>query len=169
MKNIKSTGLLDYWISSPSPWGSHACRGNGTARHLTRLGRSNHLFIMAALGLKSVLLATCALVISGDKMASKPNILFILVDDLGFAEVGFNRDVADPEVKTPNVDALVNTIAWHAAVTINATLCPENSVFINLHPNNPGSRWNTIDSALCTPVLHPIKNQSSIRTLTCSH
>ena len=66
---------------------------------------------MAALGLKSVLLATCALVISGDQMASKPNILFILVDDLGFAEVGFNRDVADPEVKTPNVDALVNTIA----------------------------------------------------------
>ena len=81
---------------------------NQSSRHFlaTRLGSSKNMKGVP-LALKSVLLATCALAISGDQSAPKPNILFILVDDLGYAEVGFNRDVVDPEVKTPNVDSLV--------------------------------------------------------------
>lgn len=55
----------------------------------------------------STLLAACTVAASSDQAAPKPNILFILVDDLGYAEVGFNRDVPDAEVKTPNVDSLV--------------------------------------------------------------
>ena len=38
-------------------------------------------------------------------MTEKPNIIFILADDLGFAEVGANK--AD-HYKTPNIDALAN-------------------------------------------------------------
>ena len=58
--------------------------------------------------LQFIFLATCAAAVNGDQTALRPNILFILVDDLGYAEVGFNRAVPDPEVKTPNVDSLVN-------------------------------------------------------------
>eukprot|EP01084_Bolivina_argentea_P307533 531574_1 len=36
-----------------------------------------------------------------------PNILFILVDDLGWGEVGYHRTVNDSEVVTPNIDKLV--------------------------------------------------------------
>lgn len=39
---------------------------------------------------------------------TKPHLLFVLVDDLGYANVGFNREIADPEVKTPHLDALVS-------------------------------------------------------------
>ena len=36
-----------------------------------------------------------------------PHIFFVLVDDLGHAEVGFNRASPTPEVVTPQIDALV--------------------------------------------------------------
>jgi len=42
-------------------------------------------------------------------VARAPNIFFILVDDLGFGDVGFNRDVANPEIVSPNFDALVSS------------------------------------------------------------
>ena len=63
----------------------------------------------------------CAAAANRHQDAPKPNILFILVDDLGYAEVGFNRDVPDPEVKTPNVDSLVSDIkcmetAWYFSI-----------------------------------------------------
>ena len=37
----------------------------------------------------------------------KPHVFFVLVDDLGWADVGFHRDLPDPEVVTPNLNALV--------------------------------------------------------------
>ena len=39
--------------------------------------------------------------------ADKPHILFLLVDDWGWANVGYHREVATPEVQTPNFDSLV--------------------------------------------------------------
>merc|ERR1719253_367958 len=38
-----------------------------------------------------------------------PHIFFVLVDDLGFADVGFNRDEATVEVKTPVIDDLASS------------------------------------------------------------
>ena len=58
----------------------------------------------AFLGLALVLGAAPA---SAASAAPKPHVLFVLVDDLGWGEVGFNRAVPDPEVVTPNVDKLV--------------------------------------------------------------
>jgi len=39
--------------------------------------------------------------------AKKPHVLFILVDDLGHAELGYNRATADKEVVTPSINQLV--------------------------------------------------------------
>ena len=39
--------------------------------------------------------------------ADKPHILFLLVDDWGWANVGYHREVATREVQTPNFDDLV--------------------------------------------------------------
>ena len=37
----------------------------------------------------------------------KPHIVLILIDDLGWANVGYHRDTATDEVDTPNIDSLV--------------------------------------------------------------
>ena len=39
--------------------------------------------------------------------AAKPNFFFILVDDLGWGDVGFHRNQQDNEIQTPNMDNLV--------------------------------------------------------------
>lgn len=36
-----------------------------------------------------------------------PHIFFVLVDDLGYADVGFNREIPTPEVSTPTLDGIV--------------------------------------------------------------
>jgi|TARA_B110000977_G_scaffold46352_1_gene63049 arylsulfatase A-like enzyme len=36
----------------------------------------------------------------------RPHVVFLLADDLGWANIGYNRN-ATPEVVTPNLDALV--------------------------------------------------------------
>lgn len=50
-----------------------------------------------------------ALTASAAPTASKPNLVFVLVDDWGWANVGFHRDPAWPgnnETVTPNIDRL---------------------------------------------------------------
>ena len=40
-------------------------------------------------------------------VADKPHILFLLVDDWGWANVGYHHEVATKEVQSPNFDSLV--------------------------------------------------------------
>ena len=39
--------------------------------------------------------------------SSQPHIVFMLVDDWGWANVGYHRNPPTPEVVTPNIDNLV--------------------------------------------------------------
>eukprot|EP00035_Acanthoeca_spectabilis_P017658 m.371226 g.371226 ORF g.371226 m.371226 type:complete len:556 (+) comp16683_c0_seq28:2454-4121(+) len=41
--------------------------------------------------------------------ASKPHVLFALIDDLGHADLGYHFDPPNKEVQTPNIDELVRT------------------------------------------------------------
>eukprot|EP00040_Diaphanoeca_grandis_P027589 m.157279 g.157279 ORF g.157279 m.157279 type:complete len:561 (-) comp31048_c0_seq1:97-1779(-) len=46
--------------------------------------------------------------VTSAQTAPKPHILFVLIDDMGHAEVGFHRDIKTKEVQTPNIDQLVS-------------------------------------------------------------
>ena len=43
----------------------------------------------------------------GVHAAEKPHIIFMMVDDWGWANVGYHRNPPTPEVVTPNIDSLV--------------------------------------------------------------
>ena len=47
--------------------------------------------------------------VTQSKQASKPHILYMLVDDWGWADVGYHRNPPTKEVVTPNIDSLVKT------------------------------------------------------------
>ena len=55
----------------------------------------------------AVLLAIVTIVTSVEPVADKPHIVYILVDDWGWANVGYHRNPPTREVDTPNIDSLV--------------------------------------------------------------
>ena len=40
-------------------------------------------------------------------MLTVPHILHVIIDDFGWGNTNYHRDVADPEIVTPNMDGLV--------------------------------------------------------------
>ena len=50
------------------------------------------------------IIVSLSLVVGGSTAEGKPNIVFVLVDDLGYSDVGFHN----PAIKTPNFGKLVN-------------------------------------------------------------
>ena len=74
------------------------------------------------------------LIIINPLIASKPNFFFILVDDLGFGDVNFNRDTKDEEIITPNMDLLVKNEGLHLMRHyVHFTCTPTRSSFQSIY------------------------------------
>ena len=55
----------------------------------------------------SVLVSLClAASLARAQQTALPNIVFLLIDDLGWGDVGFHQESPNAEVVTPNIDAL---------------------------------------------------------------
>jgi hypothetical protein len=116
----------------------------------------------------ALLLAT---VLSVEDVAPKPHVLFILVDDLGWADVGFNREVTDKEVNyrqipRPPHDHVQRTFcriaSGYAAVALLTATCDRPHGLIALspgrepEPRRSGRVWHPPHQALRAPVSSKI-------------
>ena len=99
------------------------------------------------LGLLSMLaLSACAVLPGSAASADRPNILFVLVDDLGFADfsVSGNRRVATPHIDALAADGLLMTQFY-----VGSPICsPSRAAFLTASKPSPssGSMSKTIRS-----------------------
>ncbi len=72
---------------------------------------------------------------------TKPNILMILTDDLGYADVGFN---GAKDIKTPNLDVLAqNGVTFTSAYVAHPFCGPSRAgLFTGRYPHKIGSQYN---------------------------
>ncbi len=110
---------------------------------------------MKTLFASSALFAVAALLVLSTSAAERPNILLIVADDLGYADVGFNgcKDIA-----TPNLDALAKRSVRCVNGYVTHPFCsPSRSALLTGryqqrfgHENNP--KWDPADTVAGLPV-----------------
>ncbi|WP_077341837.1 sulfatase-like hydrolase/transferase [Pseudocolwellia agarivorans] len=90
----------------------------------------------------ALLCSSCAI---ASKAPERPNILFILADDLGYADVGFN---GSPDIKTPNLDKLAsNGTVFTSAYTAHPFCGPSRAgLLTGRYPHKFGSQFNLPES-----------------------
>jgi arylsulfatase A-like enzyme len=82
-----------------------------------------------------VLLATFTIVVSSAPADERPNIVLIMVDDLGFSDLGYHGG----EIDTPNVDALALGGVRFSQFYNSGRCCPTRaSLMTGLHPHQTG-------------------------------
>jgi arylsulfatase A-like enzyme len=69
------------------------------------INRRKFLKTLAAFGAASQLPSGCSSFISGKSGKSKPNIVFIVADDMGWGDIGYHNS----EIRSPNLDKLART------------------------------------------------------------
>ena len=68
-------------------------------------------------------------------MSEKPNVILILVDDMGFADLG----ITGSEIRTPNIDHLAKNGALLTSMYNCARCCPTRaSLLTGLYPHSAG-------------------------------
>jgi arylsulfatase A-like enzyme len=69
------------------------------------------------------------------KQPSRPNVILILVDDMGFSDIGFMGS----EIRTPNIDWLACRGLLFSAMYNCARCCPTRAALLTgLYPHNAG-------------------------------
>lgn len=76
-----------------------------------------------------------------DESNEKPNILFVLADDLGYNDVGFN---GSKDIKTPNLDALADDgVTFDAAYVAHPFCGPSRAaIMTGRYPHKIGAQFN---------------------------
>ena len=91
---------------------------------------------------------------------TRPNIIVILADDLGYADVGFNRDASFPAdqgiIPTPNIDALANTGVIMKNAHVVHPFCGPSRVALltGIYPHRIGAQYN-LPNDINTPLGIP--------------
>ncbi len=99
-------------------------------------------------GLKKVFFVICGFSIlscaNATSQESKPNILVILCDDLGYADVGFN---GSPDIKTPQIDGLANSGTIFTSAYVSHPFCGPSraSIMTGRYPHCIGTPYNLRD------------------------
>ena len=79
---------------------------------------------------------------------TRPNVILILADDLGYADVGFNRDASFPSergvIPTPNIDALANSgIILKNSHVVHPFCGPSRvALLTGIYPHRIGAQYN---------------------------
>ncbi|MDC0177464.1 sulfatase-like hydrolase/transferase [Polaribacter sp.] len=97
-----------------------------------------------------ILLSTLLFTVSNyaQTQGSRPNIILILADDLGYADVGFNRDGTFPTdrgvIPTPNIDALANSGIILKNAHVAHPFCGPSRVALltGMMPHRIGAQYN---------------------------
>ncbi|MFI5379290.1 MAG: sulfatase-like hydrolase/transferase [Tepidisphaerales bacterium] len=72
-----------------------------------------------------------------------PNIVVILIDDLGYADVGYYPECSK-DIKTPHIDALAGSGAWFSAGYVCSPVCSPSraGVLTGMYPQRCGFEFN---------------------------
>lgn len=88
----------------------------------------------------SGLTAACALSLKAKSPAARPNIILVMVDDMGFSDLGCYGS----EIDTPTIDALANGGVKFSNFYNNSRCCPTRaSLMTGLQPHQTGIGWMT--------------------------
>lgn len=90
--------------------------------------------------LKRILTLLLAVVTQVIFAAERPNIILIMVDDMGFADLGYHGS----EIDTPNIDALAHGGVRFSQFYNSGRCCPTRATLMTgLHPHQTGIGWMT--------------------------
>lgn len=95
-----------------------------------------------------LVLLTLSVWVSAQTAGTRPNVIVILADDLGYSDVGFNRGDDFPselgEIPTPNIDALASNgiICSNAHVTHPFCGPSRASILTGKYPHKMGAQYN---------------------------
>ncbi|TGV00783.1 sulfatase-like hydrolase/transferase [Flavivirga rizhaonensis] len=107
---------------------------------------------MKNLTLKTIMLmavlTACSMYLEAQTAGTKPNVIVILADDLGYGDVGFNRDGSFPAdlgvIPTPNIDNLANAGVICKNTHVAHPFCGPSRVAImtGMMPHRIGAQYN---------------------------
>lgn len=95
-----------------------------------------------------LILSFCAVLTVGSA-AERPDIILILLDDLGFSDLGYQGS----EIETPHIDQLARGGVRFSQFYNSGRCCPtRTSLMTGLHPHQGGIGWMTVDPKNATEL-----------------